>query len=93
MRRLLDRARSTISRTNVLTMTLSLILGATAIYGFANQVVQDRDAAISRAVKGEQLLRQEFWREVREDLREIRGEVSKVREEIAQLRDRLPRPQ
>ena len=91
MRRLFDRAQASVSRTNVLSVTLSVILGAVAVYGFANQVVQERDAAITRAVQEERTQREGLWREVKVELSEVKVELRSIRQAIADLRVQLAR--
>lgn len=86
MRQAFKRAQASVSRSNVLTVTLSVILGAIAVYGFANQVVVERDAAISRAVQEERSQRDQVLREFREDLADVKGELKAIRQNIADLR-------
>ena len=85
MRRLVKSVRSAASRSNVLSLILSVVLGAVAVYGFANQVVQDRNAAIQQAIQDERAQWVRLWQEIRDDQRAMRNDLKDVSDDVKTL--------
>lgn len=85
MRRFVKRVRAAASRSNTISLALSVVLGALAVYGAASQVAQDRDDAISRAIGNEREQWALLWKEIRDEQRAMRETLKDVGDDVKSL--------
>lgn len=98
MRRLVKNVRAAASRSNIISLSLSVVLGALTVYGAASQFAQDRDDAIDRAIDKEREQWTLLWQEIRdnqramgEDLKQVRDDVKNLGKDFAVLREQVKR--